>query len=275
MEHGVCKLCQKEVDLVDSHYLPKRGYSMTMARSLKNPNPVRVAHGVAMQVSDQLRGPTFCKDCEDLFSKNGEQWTLANIPGDYKEPFPLQDALIPEKPSFIAHNLNVYDGRKISAFDLDKLIYFGMSIFWRGAAREWKSSQGAVAPSVDLGDCFEPIRKFLLGGPFPDDVYLSISIHSLKPVPSAMFPVVEAENQAGRRFYWFYINGLGFRLALGKEWRSDATPICAAHNVNGPIVVDKGFDAMVDSYIKGMIESHKMSKGLLEFLENYKQRKIK
>ena len=56
MEHGICKLCLKDADLLDSHYLPKRTYSMNMARSLKNPNPVTLAHGQAKQVSDQLRG---------------------------------------------------------------------------------------------------------------------------------------------------------------------------------------------------------------------------
>jgi hypothetical protein len=271
MEHGTCKLCQLEKHLLDSHYLPKRAYSMNMARSLKNPNPVRIAHGMAMQVSDQLRGPTFCEDCERLFSTNGEQWTLGNLPKDYKEPFPLQDALVPEAPIVIAHNINVYAGSKIAAFDLEQLIFFGMSIFWRAASRQWKSSQGAIAPAVDLGEHYEPIRKYLLGGPFPDDVFLSISIHSRKPVPSAMFPVLEAENQAGKRLYWFYIDGLGFRLTLGEEWRSIAGPICAVHNASGPIVVDQGFDAMVDTYIKDMLVAHKMSSGLLEFLENYKQ----
>jgi len=274
MEQGICKLCLNTRRLLDSHYLPKRAYSMNMARTLKNPNPVSVAHGIAMQISDQLRGPTFCEDCELLFSKNGEQWTLANLPTDYKEPFPLQDALVPEKPSFIAHNLNVYEGRKISAYDIDKLIYFGTSIFWRGAARQWKSSTGSIAPPVDLGTYFEGTRRFLLGGPVPVDVFLSISIYAGTRVPSAMFPVIEAENQVGRRFYWFYIDGLGYRLAMGKEWRTDAMSVCAVNNAGGPVVVDKGFDAMVESYVKGMLESHKMSQGLLTFLKNYKRKTI-
>ena len=101
---------------------------------------------------------------------------LANIPKDYGSGFVLQDALIPETPVLIGDNINVYAGRKIGAFDVDKLIYFGMSVFWRGAAREWKSSTGAVAPPVDLMDHFEPIRQFLLGGQFPDDVFMAITI---------------------------------------------------------------------------------------------------
>ena len=73
MDHGVCKLCLKEADLLDSHYLPKRVYSMNMAKTLKNPNPVVRARGHAKQISDQLRGHTFCAECEDRLGKNGEK----------------------------------------------------------------------------------------------------------------------------------------------------------------------------------------------------------
>jgi len=52
---GICKLCLQMAPLLDSHYLPKRLYSMNMERSLKNPNPVTLANGRAKQVSGQLR----------------------------------------------------------------------------------------------------------------------------------------------------------------------------------------------------------------------------
>ena len=177
-------MCLKDRQLLDSHYLPKRAYAMNMARSLKNPNPVSIAHGMAMQISDQLRGPTFCEECERRFSVNGEQWVLAKLPKDYEEPFPLKDALVTEMPFFTGHNIKVYAGRNISGFDMDKLIYFGMSIFWRGAARQWRSSKGAIAPPVDLGEYFERSRKFLLGGPFPDDVFLSVSVYEANESPA-------------------------------------------------------------------------------------------
>ena len=56
MERGICKLCLKEADLLDSHYLPKRVYSTNLAKALKNPNPVTLSKGQAKQISDQLRG---------------------------------------------------------------------------------------------------------------------------------------------------------------------------------------------------------------------------
>jgi hypothetical protein len=129
MPLGVCKLCFQTKELRDSHYIPRRAYSMSMAKSLPNPNPVVVSKGKVKQVSDQLRGHTFCADCEQMLSNKAEKWVLANVPADQDEPFPLQDALIPENPVFIDEHVNVYAGRKIKAFDMDQIIYFGMSIF--------------------------------------------------------------------------------------------------------------------------------------------------
>jgi hypothetical protein len=53
---------------------------MNMARKLANPNPVVISHGKLKQVADQLRGYTFCHDCEQMLSYKGEHWVLANIP---------------------------------------------------------------------------------------------------------------------------------------------------------------------------------------------------
>jgi hypothetical protein len=240
---------------------------MNMARSLKNPNPVTLAHGQAKQISDQLRGYTFCSACEDRLNKNGEKWVLANIPNDYGSGFPLQDALIPEIPTVIAGDINVYAGRTISKFDVDRLIYFGMSIFWRGAAREWKSSTGAVAPPVDLRGYFEPIRQFLLGERFPDDVFIVALVHNLKPPGNAVIPVESATGRYGD-FYWFYVNGLAFALYLGKQTPREVINLCAHHNSCGPVVVDKGFGKMVYGFLKDQLNSSQKSKNLSLFLDN-------
>lgn len=106
MERGTCKLCLKDTDLRDSHYIPRRAYSTNMAKALKNPNPIVLSRGKLKQVADQLRGYAFCGECEQLLSKKGEQWVLANIPGDQGNPFLLQDALIPQDPIFIGNGIN-------------------------------------------------------------------------------------------------------------------------------------------------------------------------
>lgn len=266
MERGVCKLCQKEADLLDSHYLPKRLYSMNMAKTLKNPNPVTLAGGQAKQISDQLRGYTFCKECEKRLNTNGERWVLAHLPKDYKRPFPLQDALIPAQPAILGDNINIYEGQKLAAFDMDQLIYFGMSVFWRGACRKWKTSTGSVAPPVDLGEHYDPIRKFLLGGPFPQNVHIVVLIHNLKPVGNAALPVQRAQSGYSD-FYWFYVNGLGFMLFLGDHSSPEAESLCAQHGANRPVVVDSAFSSLVYRFMRELLEESQKSEGVMDLLK--------
>ena len=86
------------------------------------------------QLSDQLRDYVFCQDCEQRLNKNGERWVLANIPGDYDSAFPLRTALQSLTPTFVGKDLDLYDVTGVSAFEMDKLLYFGISVFWRGTA---------------------------------------------------------------------------------------------------------------------------------------------
>ncbi len=245
---------------------------MNMARTLKNPNPVVLSGGKLKQVSDQLRGCTFCRNCEQMLSKNGEKWVLANVPDDQGSPFPLQDALIPESPVFIGDGVNLYAGKKIGAFDMCQLIYFGMSMFWRGAARELKSSLGEVAPPVDLGDCYEPIRRFLLGGPFPDDAAILVYVHNLKPAGNAATTVLSAKNKLAE-FSWFYLNGLGFELYLGKEIPKQIGQLCAYRSPEGFVIVDPEFGKMVRDFLKNHLTSHEWSANLENFLKGPDPRK--
>ena len=272
MERGTCKLCLKDADLQESHYIPRRASSMNMARTLKNPNPVVLSGGKLKQVSDQLRGYTFCRDCEQMLSKNGEKWVLANIPDDQGSRFPLQDALIPESPVFIGNGINLYAGEKINAFDMRQLIYFGMSMFWRGAAREWKSSLGEVAPPVDLGEYYDPIRRFLLGEPFPDDVVILVYVHNLKPAGNAATTVLSARNQMGE-FSWFYLNGLGCALYLGKKIPKQIRQLCAYRSPEGFVIVDAEFGKMVRDFLKNHLTSHEWSANLQDFLKGPDPRK--
>ena len=272
MERGICRLCLKPADLRDSHYIPRRAYSMNMATALKNPNPIVISHGQIKQVSDQLRGHTFCQECEQLLSKKGEKWVLANIPNDQGRPFPLQDALIPENPVFLGDGINLYAGRKIKAFDMDQLIHFGMSMFWRGAAREWKSSLGEIAPPVNLGDYYEPIRQFLLGGQFPDGVVILVYVYNLKPAMNAATTVLSAKNKMAE-FRWFYLNGLGFELYLGKEIPKQIRQLCAYRSSDGFVMVDREFGRMVRHSLKENLTSHAWSGKLQDFLKGPDPRK--
>ncbi|MFZ0818993.1 MAG: hypothetical protein WAM91_02920 [Candidatus Acidiferrales bacterium] len=256
---GKCKLCGEVKLLCDSHYMPKRIYAFLAARQLKNPNPVMDGRGGLRQISDQYRGYVFCQKCEDLLNKNGEKWVLANIPKGYDAPFPLQDALAPLNPVIIGNDCNVYDVSVTKAFDVKKLVYFGISVFWRGAVHCWKTSTGQEAPTVDLAEYETQMREFILGiGPFPSNVILTIDIWPYKKVLQAMQPVTTANLQACGRL-WFYVPGLTYSLYVGPNLSAG---IKAINAVRGIVKVDLVTGKSVYDYVtiplKNGVENPKM-----------------
>jgi len=157
VDSGTCKLCHLENRrLCDSHYLPKKVYGVTRAPQLKSPHPVVLSTTGLRQVSDQLRGHVFCQSCEERLNKGGERWVLANIPHDYGASFPLQTTLQALTPVFVGPNLDLYNVTGSSAFEMNKILYFGLSVFWRGAVHNWESTAGLKAPPVDLAAYMEP-----------------------------------------------------------------------------------------------------------------------
>jgi hypothetical protein len=220
---GKCKLCGELKQLCDSHYLPKRLYGIASAPELKNPNPVMNVNGQLKQISDQYRGFVFCESCEGRFNMLGERWVLANLPKKYGDQCLLQDALAQLTPTLIEHRLERYNVSGVKGFDVQKLVYFGMSVFWRGAVYPWKTSSGQEAPHVDLGVYEEPLRRFLLGiAQFPDDVVLALDIWPYKPVLPFLYPVVTERLPEEVCRYWFYVPGLHFFLFTGANIPKDA-----------------------------------------------------
>ena len=50
-----------------------------------------------------------------------------------------------------------------------------MSIFWRGSVHRWTGGRGGEL-HTPLGVYEEPVRRYLMGGPFPDDMVLVITV---------------------------------------------------------------------------------------------------
>src|SRR5262249_1520802 len=136
----------------------------------------------------------------------------------------------------------------------------------RGAAREWKSSLGGVAPPVDLGAYYEPMRKSLLGGPFPEDVVIFVLIDSRKPVANMATVVLGAKDSLAT-FYWFYLNGLGFKLYLGKSVPKDIRQLCAYRSPEGFVMMDAEFGKMVRAFGKDFLTSNELSPKMQDFLK--------
>jgi hypothetical protein len=102
---------------------------------------------------------------------------LGNLPRDYGKNFPVLDALSAQTPRLVDGGTKLYAGAKVKSLDMDKIVYFAVSVFWRGAVHQWTSSLRSEAPDVHLCAYEEPIRQFLLGtSPLPDDVALTVFV---------------------------------------------------------------------------------------------------
>src|SRR5262245_47790979 len=100
---GLCKLCQSSgVELQDSHLMPKAAYRL-ITKSQGNQPPVVVQRGGTLMTNDQVRGHVFCKTCEGLFSKNGEDWAMKHCYRD-GQGFGLKDALDAVQPIYVAED---------------------------------------------------------------------------------------------------------------------------------------------------------------------------
>jgi hypothetical protein len=233
---GTCKLCKVDnQQLCDSHYLPKKVYGIARSPQLRSPLPFVLGGPHLKQASDQLRDYVFCQTCEERLNKNGERLVLANIPQDYESPFPLQAALKSLKPTLVRSDVDVYDVTGVEAFEVDKLVYFAASMFWRGAIHDWATPSGLGAPAVELCWYEEPLRKFLMGEALlPDDVTVTVGIWHAKVVLQAAYVPCPSHLPECQR-YWFYIPGIIFSLYFGKGIPVDVRQRDARKNI---VVVD-------------------------------------
>ena len=155
-----------------------------------------------------------CDDCEQRFNINGERWVIRNMARIGS--FPIWEKLHESKPLAANEDRVCYAGASVRGLRMDQLVYFGMSVVWRGSVHSWKDRAGNEH-GIDLGIYEEPIRQFLLGGPFPEDVALTISIWRTKGdvIVGAYFPT--PGDTTDYATFLLYIPGIEFLLSLGKN----------------------------------------------------------
>ena len=76
---GKCKLCLQVRDLQNSHLMPAALYKKSRTQGAANPNPMQVTERGSIQTSRQMRNYVLCRDCEQLFSKRGENYAMAQV----------------------------------------------------------------------------------------------------------------------------------------------------------------------------------------------------
>ncbi len=271
MKSGICPLCLKFGELCESHYMSRFNYKLTRAVQLRNPNPVSISAGKATQSQSQVKDYVLCPDCEKKINIKGESWVVNRIPKGYGEPFPLQEALLGHDYLDLGGGNWIFQGKGIAEFDMDKLVYFAASIFWRGAAHVWPAIDGDEIQRVNIGSHQECLRKFLLDGTLlPEDLTITVYVWPFEYVPQAVWwPTQLSEDQ-----YWFYIPGLAFVLQYGDRARLVAAEGGDSYHSLGKIVVssiefsraiwkhfEKYINAAHGEHLEGMLRTIKVVRG--------------
>jgi len=228
MPIGKCKLCLRTADLQNSHLMPASLYKKSRIPGARNPNPTFITEKGTKQTSRQIRNFVLCRDCEQPFSKNGENYVMTQVFDGNNKKFPLLDVLRTTTPTWGGPEFVGYELTATPTIDRDRLGYFALSVFWRASVHIWRE-RGEEAVTLELGNVYnEAFRKYLVGqAGFPSDVVLLITACT-DALSQDTFYVPSLGSKNVERTYSFMAKGLNFLMIVGKQLRAPAVrELCA------------------------------------------------
>jgi hypothetical protein len=259
----ICRLCLEDRLLRISHFLPAAIYNQLRAPHERNSNPVLMTGEAAIATSRQITDHLLCGDCEQRFSRLGEAWVLGSM--HRPNGFRLQDVVAALQPIGSNAEFAYYSTAGIAGIDMDALVYFAMSVFWRASAHRWKDFSGERMGGIDLGPYEEHIRRFLLGGCFPDHTVVLVSIWPTREViPAAHTP--RRGRALGYHAFNFLIPGIEFKLLTGRQIPDLMRKACSQMSPERFLFSStRVIDDMMGAFTR-LAESGQPSRGLLEMV---------
>jgi hypothetical protein len=216
VKRGICKLCQLEKELQDSHLMPAAVYRRTLTPSAKNPHPVAITEKGMVHTSEQVRDFVFCKECERRFDRGGENYVMRLI--STKTRFPLLEKLEGARCLTSPKGWRAYEVKDTPHADRDVIGYFAVSVFWRASVHRWKWADGRNA-HIELGEKYnEAMRRYLMGElPFPKHVHLFV-VGCTDWMTQDVFFMPTYNDRLGRGWqYSFGARGIAFMMQVGKD----------------------------------------------------------
>jgi len=201
---GTCKLCRSNAEIQSSHLIPRAIYVDLRKPHLPNPNPIMGLPEETGPRQEQVEAPLLCSNC-------------------------LFQLLSAAKP-ISEQKWTVYAGAEIDGLDMDKISYFGASVFWRASAGQW-SMGGKRREMIDLGERYEEqLRAFLAGeASFPRGMVLwSAVCRTPEPPPVISFPTGELVSDGVHSYHQhiFNIPGISYMLLVGNRIPDHVREFC-------------------------------------------------
>jgi hypothetical protein len=256
---GKCALCGTNASLIDSHFMPASLY-----QELLDPNgPIKqmivLKKDKTHQSSEQFSMPLLCQPCEVRFQQGGENWTLGSR---YRSDgsFPLRDMLLRATPiETKPENSRVYAARQVPGIDVEQLIYFAASLFWRAGVADWKV-KFAEAPKIDLdASLMMALQQYLLGmSPFPSRASIFVSVDDMAAPWRAMWSPMKRNGRPQLR-YSLYIPGIIMELGVDLH---PALRIPSISDIAEVIVLSDVVYKYVASIGSALAEGSELSKSL-------------
>jgi hypothetical protein len=246
---NTCALCTNIAELRDSHFLPSAMY-----KNMKLPGDTSqiILDRTNPRIENkQIKARLLCAVCEDRFSKNGERWVMGNGVRAASGTFLLQTALTNSKPIHDAQDFSAFSGGTIPAIDMDSLVYFAASVFWRATAHDW----GRPKNRLDFGGYQEELRQYLVGSAsFPMNAALLIVVSDATALLEiAAFPF-GGKVAGAYHSYQFNIPGIEFTLSLGQRIPKSCRRVCAYSSPERLIFLGHGDTSLQMALVENWLE---------------------
>ena len=140
-----------------------------------------------------------------------------------------------------------YSASQIPSVDVEKLVFFGASVFWRGTLNGWKIEQ-QTTDFISLGTKYEEqFRQYLMNEkPFPKDAIIRVSLSNApRPFRGANFLRGERLKEHGYHYYRFAIPGMVFNMAVGKAIPAIERRICTLRSPEKFIAIADNVDQQI------------------------------
>jgi hypothetical protein len=199
--------------------------------------PIMMTNRLTVMKHAQVKDYLLCEHCEDRFNKHGERYVFEMM--KTLDGFKLLERVNVAPPmSFDVADHVAFSGEDIG-LDMDKLAYFGLSVFWRAGAHAWPSKL-TVDPtySIDVGPWLDPIGGFLQGGTWP--IGLSLMVTAAEDTFSqgfSLFPGRTVGLIGQMLSYGFLTCGIHFSIFLANPVPFPYSLFCCTSAPRRPIFV--------------------------------------